>query len=402
MAINKSLTWYPNNDTVVDSGTGLDVRAMIDASGVNDTSQSWTATHSEDNQHRVFDPATEGTGSVTGDPNTTWHGVGWAIPLSALTPDDNRCKALIPAQSATCYMVMDLGYSGSEPLGSSAPTGKCTLWKYNVTTDAATHIQYRQFTFSDWGGLGGTSYGLAQYIELTFDLPDIIMESDEILVAQFGCYTGTLSNPLLGTTTYTANLHIGEADDTRFIFSKEIQLLCSHTDTHSADGSGLKQSVSIVTDKALDADGDGAKSLIIVSKEKNVDALGGGAKILGVYYDDNSTGEISITRISNIGHSNTGEILGSGSKSLHLEKSVQSNADGESAFTRWWEAFRDDTASADGSTEFDRTVVFVRSATVNGEGYSDPNEARISLPMSDLPTGSGTVNIRKIFPIFEG
>lgn len=142
MSIERALTLYPRNAVTVDTGASVDVRNLDDVQGgTADATQTCTATHTQDNALRTFDPATA-AGATVADAWTLQR-KGWALPTADLTPtDDTNCNAILKAGTATVTFDATL----STVLGTGDTTNsqdtffQASLWAYDPTTDVGVRI----------------------------------------------------------------------------------------------------------------------------------------------------------------------------------------------------------------------------------------------------------------------
>lgn len=200
--------------------------------------------------------------------------------------------------------------------------------------------------------------------------------------------------------------------------------------TVSHDQASVGQAVAartIATDHAVELHGRGNadRYLVIVAATRNaeggvnvaydrtwdayregvVDAIVEPSRVVevGVLQDLEALGDETFVRYWEAVRFDGTHGVGEAAKALTTYVNAEALADGLTTFSRLWDAFRYMIPEGVGTTAFDRTVIFVRSVDVAGVGVTDPDQARISLPLSDLPAAGdgGTVVIRKIFPIFD-
>lgn len=403
---SKALTWYPTNDTVLDTGTGIDVRALTStATGVMTQTQSWTATHQNDNVNRHWDPD---TGGVTdgSDVNVTLLRRGWAIPTGDLAAGDGRCRTLLPAQTVTVHVTMQLTWSGS-PAGGSTPQAKASLWRYDPATDTGVLVAAGAVLFPNaWGGLGGESSGAAQTAAVPIAVPDTIVEAGEVLLVQWGVGTQTLSNPVLGTVTFTGNLRIGLTTTSRVVFAQALRLECAHAGSGDVRSTATLQPRAVAVARPVAAAGRTGRGVLVVYASKSVTASGGAARTVEVARTPTTVAAAGVgARSLTIAHAAGALGAGVAGRSLvvvRARKTVAAAA--QSAAGRRWEAVRYAHGDVAAGTGFGRTVIFVRYAQATAKVEADPDQARISLPLSDLPTSDGSggsVTIKKFFPILD-
>lgn len=206
----RATTFWLDNTVTVDTGTGIDVRSLDDEVGTVDSTQTASATHNQDNGIRTFDPGTA-VGGTASDPLAVLQKKGWALPLADITPADTRCRARLPAGDATLRSEIGITRSGDAPLADTTNvTMRASLWKYNPTTDTGTFIASGTGTGTTYELFANTTVTKAHALQMIW-AADVIFERDEILYVQVGVGTGTLGNPLGGTTTYTFRLFVDGA-----------------------------------------------------------------------------------------------------------------------------------------------------------------------------------------------
>jgi hypothetical protein len=404
--VDKSLVWYLRNDETVDTGTGIDVRVMRDSSSTADSSQTWTSTNSQQGQFRVFDPATLGSNTNT-DPFNVFTGRGWAIRPADSLPDDPRCKLLVPAQMYRVNAVMALEWSGS-PVGDITIQCRVALCRYNPTTNTGSIIAASAGSFPSWNALGSPESGTQQSVAPQISVPTTVLERDEVLMLQVGVRLTTTPGPLLGgTVTYTGRLFIGGPSATRMdmeISDLPFQQQCYVSDGSDGSGAADRELVIVRALKQADAAAAGSKNLLVVRAQRDASAGGAADRTLRLRHGDALLGEGHAARALTVSHDQGAQAPAFTHKELLVRRSAEDvPGTGVSDFSREWDAYRYAARQGTGETTFSRTVIFVRSATANAVGEVDPNEARIALPIADLPAAGdgGTVNIRKIFPIFD-
>lgn len=215
MGIQSADVLYPVNTTVVDSGTGIDIRLLDSAeAGAVDNTQTVTATHTQDNQVRVFDPAsTNNTNRLITDNQAE----GWGLRLADdMTPtDDTNCNAYLLAQTLTVNVRVTINQAGGTygAGGSYAPFWGAALFRYNPSTDAGVLIANGSNNSASWniGALG--DLGTFKLVAISIVIAaGVEFAAGEILMIQFGVGTVTIPNPTLGTATWTYTLSVDHAD----------------------------------------------------------------------------------------------------------------------------------------------------------------------------------------------
>lgn len=230
MGIQRALTLFPRNDTTVDSGALVNIRLLGDTAGASDVTQSVIATHAQDNVERTFNPATL-NGNAVRDAFAL-QPLGWGLRLADdMTPgDDTNCDVVLPAQTVTVNLDVGVDWAGNAPtLPNIRPTWKVALFKYNPATDTGSLIASGSLLTPNnvWNsGTKGTFLTMSPTITVA---APVTFGSGEILVLQIGLNTGTLQNPLSGTTTYGFTLRLASVTS-MVLTSKLVQTCALSTD----------------------------------------------------------------------------------------------------------------------------------------------------------------------------
>lgn len=206
MAVDRSATLYPKNATTVDSGGAVDVRILSSTNGSTAEANTVTCAHTADNTERTFDPGSS-INSILDCRSS--QKLGWALRLTEdMTPsDDTNCNVLLPAQTVSVGIRVSMAASGGTGYtgGVHTPTFRLALFAYDPATDTGTHITDAASAALSWdltpvtgdgGALKNTTFTMTVVSDYEFP-------QGTILLLQVGLNTGTLANPVTGTTTYT-------------------------------------------------------------------------------------------------------------------------------------------------------------------------------------------------------
>jgi hypothetical protein len=220
MGLQTAAVLYPVNSTTVDSGAGIDIRLLDSAQGgADDDTQTVTATHTQDNVERTFDPATAGVTAVADA--RAFQGEGWALRLTEdMTPtDDANCNAFLSPLNHVVNIQIAVNQSGGTYTGGTyAPSWRAALIRYNPATDTGTVVATSANNAVSWNytpatGDLGTFKNLAITFNAAAQYPNgIEFSAGEILLLQIGVNTGTIPNPTLGTATWTYTLRVDNAN----------------------------------------------------------------------------------------------------------------------------------------------------------------------------------------------
>lgn len=233
--LNRANILYPRNNVTVDTGAGIDIRNLDDVNGSTATTQTVTATHTQDNVERTFDPATTGA-TNTFNAATTLAKLGWALELTDVTPgDDTNCNAYLSSGTLEVKINVTMDSSGGTGFlgGNHTPTFKASLWRYKPSTDTGTLIasgtQTETWNLTAVTGDGGTFKQVTISINVASNTE---LLQDETLYLQVGLNTGTLNNPVTGTTNFTFTLQV-DTNNTNvdFAANQNIKQVCVLTNS---------------------------------------------------------------------------------------------------------------------------------------------------------------------------
>lgn len=258
MGIQTAAVLYPVNTTTVDTGTGIDVRLLDSAqAGADDDTQTCTATHTQDNQVRAWDPAN--ASSANRDPTNTLLKQGWATRLTEdMTPaDDTNCNACLTAGTLTVNLQVAVNQAGGTYTGGTyTPAFVAGLWRYNPSTDTGTLIA-NGFVFGpSWNytpvtGDLGTFKAAAVPVAVT-SLTEF--QAGEVLLVQLGVAVVTIPNPSVGTATWTYTLRVDNVDtNITFAAGQGIRTLCPVDGTVAGSAEALGVSVKVLPTVGIDS-----------------------------------------------------------------------------------------------------------------------------------------------------
>lgn len=249
MALSTANPLYPVNSTVLYT-TGRDVRLLSSAEAGATSTQTCTATHTQDNVNRTWDPATAGV-TVAQNPGLfAPNGFGWALRLSEdMTPtDDTNCNATLSPGTISVSMNVAVSQSGGTYLsGTVTPLLAAAIFRYNPSTNAATLITFGNSNATSWT-VAGLGADMGTFKTVTFTMPlaaAVEFQPGEILYLQMGFNTGALPNPTVGTGTFTFTLNVDHPDtNLTFAAGQGIHQVCAFegaaTGSGDATGSAAK------------------------------------------------------------------------------------------------------------------------------------------------------------------
>ena len=216
MALSTADPLYPVNTTTVDTAAGIDIRLLDSAqAGATDTSQSCRWLHTNDGVERTFDPATANVTAVAAA--TSFQGEGWALRLTEdMTPtDDTNCNAVLPAQTVVVQMRCLLNMNGGTGNlgGAENFTMRASLWRYDTSADTGTLIASGSTAQSwDTSALGAENNTYKNTSINVVVASNTEFLANEVLLLQLGALSGTLTNPVTGTTNFDMTLDVDHTD----------------------------------------------------------------------------------------------------------------------------------------------------------------------------------------------
>lgn len=224
MALQRANALFPINSTTVDTGTGIDIRALSDTQpGATDNTQSCAVNTQGTNAERTFNPGTADNASRNA---LNLQNIGWAVPLADMSDGDARCKAVLPELTVTVNMSGTASGTGTGNVGANdVLTPKASLWRWNTSTDTATLIDNgtgSPISISAALAYSGTAWSGSVAIVVS---PLAQFEADEVLLVQIG-----------GNLACGAGL-LGGARTTTWILSVDVNT----TSLNFSGGGGLRQ-----------------------------------------------------------------------------------------------------------------------------------------------------------------
>lgn len=407
MTILRASTLYPINSTTVDTGTGIDVRALSSAEpGATDNTQTIAVTTQGSNAERTWDPATAST--ATNNAATTLAKTGYGVPDASMTDGDSNCTTVLNAQTVTVNIAGLATGTGTGNVGANdVLTPKASLWKYNTSTNTGTLII---------GGSGTaiTISALLAYTDTAFSgsvslsVPQTSFAANEILYLQVGGNLACGAGLLGGARTTTWKLSV-DVSTTNLTMSQGLVKACTNsTDlvgsgvasrniaaalSRSATGSGVVTgSKATVASKTFSLVGDG-----VVSFAKSTQAV----------RTFNLVGTGTATRALSLALSRSATGVGVPTMSRSVVAAKATNLVGVGTISRQGLilVMMERTATGVGTITNTHPVQAFRTFNLNGVGViltTGPNASTITLPIDEIPTdGGSTTIIRKRVIIFD-
>lgn len=405
MALQRAATLYPINSTTVDTGTGIDIRALSNTEpGATDGSQSILNSTQGSNSERTFDPATASVTTVN-NAATTLSSDGYAIPTADMATVDSNCIAVLAAQNVTVNFTGTAAGTGTGNVGANdVLTPRASLWKWNTSTNTGTLIaggSGTAITISALIAYSGTAWTAA----VTFAIPATTFAANEVLYVQMGgnlaCGAGLLGGAR--TTTWLMNVDVST---TNVVFATSgLRQACTLTDnvvgkgvitrqfdvtlSRSATGKGeITSSKAVVASKTFDVVGKGEVTLTkSVQAQRTFNLVGKGevTRQLAIAEDFNLTGVGVITFSRVVVASKTFSVVGKGvvTRGGLLIIALPRNVVGKGVITAA------------------KTVQAQRTFSISGKGeilITGVNATTITIPIDEVPEvgGGGTTIIKRI------
>lgn len=406
MAIERATTLYPRNGTVVDTGTGIEVRLLsATQTGTNEVNQSVQYTHTQDSTNRTFIPNSLGSTSVRDARSLQKCGWGLRLTEDTTPTDDTNCNAYVYPTSAVITAEMTANQSGGTyVLGTWTPTMFVGLFSYNPATDTGTLIA--NAASDQAGGIEqtwtvGTGADLGTYktVQATIPLPSGgQIAQGEILLLQIGTNAKTIPDPTVGTATWTLTLRINNATS-KMVFGG-VRQSCAFT-LNTVGDALLSDNMAAGLSRSATGDGVGDFTRA-ATVSKTFDLAGDGvtsmARALDISRDATGDGISSMTRTVVAAKSFT--VLGDGVVDRMLAASMSRSAtgDGVASSSKATIASKTFSLSGDGTITEVHPVQAYRTFSLVGDGFiptNGVNGSSITVPLDELPDGTGSTIINK-------
>ncbi len=250
MTLQSAAVLYLINSTTVDTGTGIDVRALDDVEGgATDENQSVLNSVQGGTSERRFDPATTGSTTVS-NAATTNDNKGWAVPLSAAIGDmvvvNTDCVAWLKAQSATVAWVGGITGTGTGAVGANDVfTPRASLWKYNTSSDTATLIVGGSGTATTLSA--ALPYGPTAYSSsVTLSVPETTFAANEVLMVVIGGQVACGAGLLGGARTCTVTVAVDVSTTNVTFATQGLRSLAQTTGSGAGSGTAAGSSSNVL------------------------------------------------------------------------------------------------------------------------------------------------------------
>lgn len=410
MGIQRADILYPVNTTTVDTAAGIDIRLLDSAqAGATDTSQSCRWLHTNDGVERTFDPA---SALVTAVANAnSFQGEGWALRLSDdMTPtDDTNCNSALLAGTLVVSVRALLNMNaGTGNLGGAENfTMRASLWRYDTSANTGVLIASGSAAQSwDTSALGGENNTIKD-TAISIVVPSTVeFLANEVLLLQLGALSGTLTNPLTGTTNFDMTLHVDDANtNINFAASQGIRQVCVFTTNLAGKGTAFENAKAITMSDDLVGDG-----VLAYEKSANINKsfdLAGKGEVTDTkdvkLNDLNLTGKGTPTMSRVVAASKTFNLVGKGTafesgKAIAIAKSLVGKGTvtlvKQSLINKVFNLVGKGTLTETHPVQAFRTFNLIGKGTLIASGL---NASTIEIPIDEVPTGGGgtTIIIKK-------
>lgn len=405
MAIQRADILFPVNSTTVDTAAGIDIRLLSSAeAGATDSTQSVRFLHTNDSIERTFDPAT-GLVTVVAD-SRSFQGEGWALRLTEdHTPvDDNtNCNSVLKAGTVNIQIrVLQNMNGGTGNIGANPTnyTFRASLWRYDTVANTGVSINSGS-TLQFWN-TATTPNDNNTYKNI--DIPvvvgsDVEFLANEVLLLQLGVFSGTLPNPITGTTNFDLTLDVDHIDTFVDLAGEGISLMCALTTNIVGEGrvplAGLaitRTLPTVVGEGIVAAPG----KLVVASKTFNLIGEGLVSRTLAVgeFFDLIGEGVSSMTRV--VVAAKTFTLLGEGlvptaTRAVTLARTA--TGEGIVSFTKAATVSKTFTLLGEGVVTLTKNTQAVRTFNLIGEGVVT---RQMSLGIPRTIVGEGLVIFTKV------
>lgn len=409
MAIQRAATLYPINTTTVDTGAGIDVRALSDTQpGASDSSQSILNSGQGTNQEKTFDPATAQAAGTTNNAQTTLAKLGYAIPSASMTDGDSNCTTTLQAQTITVSWIGTATGTGTGNVGANdVLTPKASLWKYNTSTDTGTSIASGSGTAVTMSAL--LAYGPTAYsASVSISVSETSFSTNEVLYVQIGGNLACGAGLLGGARTTTWTLTVDDTGTNLVLGTHGIVKYCTYSLNATGNGTVSRNIAASLSRNSTGAGTPTSSKAVVASKTFSL------------------TGAGSVALTKTVQAQRTFNLTGAGSTTI--QRSIDKNpftlsALGTVTYNKVVIASKSFALVALGSVTHNKAIEMTKNAVGNGtvtnihpvQAYrtfnltaaaeilvNGSNGTTITLPIDEVPTtGGGTTIIKRPTYILE-
>lgn len=399
---------YLSNTVTVDTGTGIDVRALRSTNGTTDSTQSILNSTQGSNAERCFDPANASVTVVT-NASSTLSKLGYGVPLASMGDGDSNCVTTLNSQTATVNWVGTAAGTGTGNVGANDVfTPRCSLWKYNTSANTGTLIvggSGTAITISALIAYSGTAYTAA----VTLSVPATTFAANEVLFIEMGgnlaCGAGLLGGAR--TTTWTLSVDIST---TNITLSQGLVKACVYSNDLDGRGTSTRVVAPAISRTAIGTGTPTSSKSTIASKSFTLDGRGTPTitKTVQAQRTFNLVGLGTASRNGLIAVLLPRDVTGTGtptfSRVVVAAKSFTLDGRGTATSTKTIELTK--SATGTGTITNIHPVQAYRTFNLIGNGHiltTGPNATTITLPIDEIPDGGGGggTYIYPVFGVFE-
>lgn len=409
MTILRNTTLYPINSTTVDTGTGIDVRALSSTEpGATDSTQSVRNSTQGSNVERCFDPA---NASVTTTTNaaTTLSKLGYGVPDASMTDGDSNCTTTLNAQSVTVNWTGTASGTGTGNVGANDVfTPRASLWKYNTSSNTGTLIvggSGTAITISALIAYTGTAYTAA----VTLSVPATTFSANEILYLQMGGNVACGAGLLGGARTTTWVLSV-DVSTTKLSMAQGLVKACTSSADTTGKGTATRVIAPALTRSATGTGTTTYTKAVIASRSFTLDGRGTVtiSKTVQAQRTFSLIGQGTATRVVSVALMRDSNGYGTTSYTKAVIASKSFSLIGRGTVTRGGliAILAERTATGTGTITNTHPVQAYRTFNLIGQGKiltTGPNASTITLPIDEIPDGGGggTTVINPVFNVFD-
>lgn len=401
MALQRALVLFPINSITVDTGAGIDVRALSDSEGgATDSTQSVRNTVQASSSERRFDPATANDATVL-NVTTTHDDKGWAVPLSSgvigdmATVDPVCVPGLVP-QTVTVVWTGELTGTGTGGVGANDVfTPRASLWRYNESTNVGTLIAAGSGTAITQSAL--VAYGPTAYsASVTITIGSAVGFSSQDLMLLIGGNLACGAGLLGGARTFTVSLDV-DVSTTKMTFGTQglYQACLIFAPTILGDGVATQMfNVGLSRDSV----GEGTPTATkLATVSKSFDLVGDGVPTMSRLVEATRTFDLvgdGVATRDGLAVTMADDVVGDGVPTMSRLVTAAKSFDlvGDGVVTHVKDVAMSDDVVGEGTITFAKPLNAARTFNVVGDGVVT---GRIEIPIDEVPEGGGGTTIIK-------
>ncbi len=397
MTLQRAATLHTDNTVVDNSGTA-DIRRITGSW----TTYAVTAVVNNvqaSNVERRFDPETGGDTTVQ-NAATQCDGKGFAVPTADMS-DATGCPASIAAQNMTLTYSVNFFGSGAGSGGSDVFTPRCSLWKWNTSSDTATLII---------GGSGTAvsrvnvlfAYGPELFAaSVTLAVPATTFAANEVLLLVSGGNLAAAAGALGGARSFAVRLNVAASPLIMVFATQGMRQACTSSTDLVGDGV-VTRAFDVGLSRDAVGDGVGTESRLVTAS-KSFDLVGDGvadmsrlvtaARAFDLVGDGVSTRDGVVVGLPR-------DAVGDGVATRDgFAAAMSDDVVGDGVATRVVDVALARELIGDGVVDYTKPLTAARSFDLVADGVTG---GTITLPIDEVPEGGGgTTIVRRPIYIFD-